>query len=188
MQKTLAHADPEHCMSTKPSLETRNGVSFIFGLLIFLKNTDISLFLLFLWTIMVALLKCFFIHCDGPCTHPKCCRPCVPQDEWDHRGAGSAETEFLFCPVWPLYLWVSVEWTRSEKRRKISETRFSQIQKPWDFLSLQILNDFKIGFVFKIKIRTRNKMLLEMSLWFTDDQALGSLQQHSVSPKEDAEI
>lgn len=27
-----------------------------------------------------------------------------------------------------------------------------------------------------------------MSLWFTDDQALGSLQQHSVSPKEDAEI
>lgn len=145
-------------------------------------------FLLFLWTIMVALLKCFFIHCDGPCTHPKCCRPCVPQGEWDHRGAGSAETEFLFCPVWPLYLWVSVEWTRSEKRRKISETRFSQIQKPWDFLSLQILNDFKIGFVFKIKIRTRNKMLLEMSLWFTDDQALGSLQQHSVSPKEDAEI
>lgn len=48
--ETLAHADPGHCINTKPSLEIRNGVSLIFGLLIF-KSLFISLFLLFLWTV-----------------------------------------------------------------------------------------------------------------------------------------
>lgn len=155
MQKMLARADPEHCRSTKPNLEKWNGFSFIFGL--WFLNLSlyiyISLFLTVPWTNNGCFAEVFLHPLQWPLYPPQMLqvmytsgwvRPPGCWWCWDSVSLSFSVAMLSVC----------VRAMDQHRQEKSLTQGFHRYKKP---LGLEIVTDFRNGFVFKIKIRTSKR-------------------------------